>query len=382
MPQSENQKGHLLLYSPGLGYVNRGGEAFTRKLYKILTREQEIQVTLFQGAGDPIEGARQVWAPRRDAKLYESPLFKQLKSKSYWIENLFFSAPLALHCYSQPCDIIHFNESIPANVLYHLRCRFGGKFRLLLCNGAPLLPSHYKRYDYVQMLTPTSYQEAVESGYPEEKLFLLSHGMNCQIYDRQLDQQTIALERQNWNLPTDRSLILSVGAVNVSHKRMDWLVREFSSFDPAQFFLWIVGQPESEAQIVKELAASLLKPGSYRFDVVPHARMPEVYSIADYFTLCSLQEGFGIVYIEAMAAGLPILAHRNLNTAWILGAENQGLLDLSQPGQLKKQILYFEAHPAARMHQASWNQASVRARFDWTVLYSSYLEMYRQILAR
>ena len=44
-------QGNVLLYSPGLGYINRGGETFTRKLHKVLTQKQDLQVTLFQGAG-------------------------------------------------------------------------------------------------------------------------------------------------------------------------------------------------------------------------------------------------------------------------------------------------------------------------------------------
>ncbi len=375
-------QGNVLLYSPGLGYINRGGETFTRKLHKVLTQKQDLQVTLFQGAGKLIEGATKVWAPRRNARFYDCRLFSGFKPKSYWIESLIFSLPLALHCYSQPCDIIHFNESVPANVLYHLRRRFGGRFRLLLCNGAPLLPMHYKRYDYVQTLTPTYYQEALESGYPKENLFLVTHGLDCQLFAKQLDSQTIALKRQAWNLPTDRSLILSVGAVNTGHKRMDWLVTEFSKLDPKKFFLWIVGQPEAETQTVKDLAAAMLKPGSYTFDVVPYARMPEVYAIADYFAMCSLKEGFGLVYIEAMAAGLPTIAHRTLNTEWILGMDNRGLINMGRPDTLRDQVLYFEAHPQERRQQASWNQVHAREKFDWSSLYDQYLWMYQQMLAK
>ena len=371
---------NVALFSPGLGYINRGIETFTRELYEVLTQKGDLQVSLFCGTGEPIPGAISVWAPHRNAEFYDLPLLTGLKPRSYWIENVIFSIPLALHCYTKPCDIVHFNEGIPANVLYHLRNRLRGSFKLLFCNGGPLSPQQYMRYDYVQVQTPAQWDEGIAAGYPESNLFLVPPGIHLQPFAAPLTLEQWQEKRQQWQLPIDRSLILSVGAVNNSHKRMEWLIQEFSHLDPARFFLWIVGQPDSETPEIKDLATSLLKPSSYKFDVVPYPQMPDVYRIADYFVLCSLHEGVPRVYLEAMGAKLPVIIHPTAMTEWVLGADNLGLANMTQPGTLKEKLLYLEAHPEACKQQASSNQHSAIERFDWLSLYSQYLEMYQRIL--
>lgn len=370
---------NVLLYSSGLGYIQRGLETFTQELYESLQHQSDIRATLFQGQGNLVDGAIPIWSLKRNSPIYDLEIFKPLKPKSYRIENLIFSLPIALHCYSKPCNIIHFSEGLPANILYHLRKRVGGSFKLLFSNGGPASPEHYKRYDYVQVLTPAQKQEAIQSGYPEDRLFLVPYGLNCQKFSQKWSQEQIATERRRRGLPLDRQVILSVGAINSTHKRMDWLIKEFATLDFERFFLWIVGQEEQETQKIADLAKILLKPNSYRFETVSYFEMPDIYCCADYFVLCSLAEGFGRVYIEAMASTLPVIAHKNVNTEWILGSENPGLVNMTNFGELSNQIKAFEYDKVKKVNQSKYNQSLSNSRFDWRVITSQYIDMYQSL---
>ncbi len=107
--------------------------------------------------------------------------------------------------------------------------------------------------------------------------------------------------------------------------------------------------------------------------------MPGVYAIADYFVLCSLREGFGRVYLEAMVSGLIAIANRNINTEWIMGLDNSGLIDMTKPNRLKEAILQLHNSPLISRARAKLNKDSAIQRFSWQVLRHEYIKMYEQI---
>ncbi|PEN12622.1 hypothetical protein CRI94_13990 [Longibacter salinarum] len=370
----------LILYSPGLGYINRGLETFTRELYEAVHEAPELAVTLFQGQGDDIvDGSRVVRAPRRNASVYNLLPYEVPLGRRYLIENLAFSLPLIKAAYQQERPIIHFSESVPARLLYKLRQQFGGDFTLLFSNGGPVAPEHYMRFDYVQVLTPMQRRQALEAGYPKERLFLVPYGLDTSIFDAERVAPSPEL-REQFDLPKDRTILLSVGAINTHHKRMDWLVEEVARLDESEYFLWMVGQKEGpETRVVEQLAEEKLCADGFRFDTFSYDRMPAVYRAADLFVLSSLHEGFGRVYIEAMASQRPVLAHPTGNTNWILGEDNPGLVEMDQPSALADRIKVFANDPSLQRDTSQVNQQRARQMFDWQVLKEDYMSMYRSI---
>jgi hypothetical protein len=82
------------------------------------------------------------------------------------------------------------------------------------------------------------------------------------------------------------------------------------------------GRPELEAH-----ARRLALDGAVRFlGWVDPDRLADLYGAAGIFALPSRQEGFGFVYVEAMAAGLPIVAARARATPEVVRDDVEGLL--------------------------------------------------------
>lgn len=83
-------------------------------------------------------------------------------------------------------------------------------------------------------------------------------------------------------------------------------------------FLIIAGDGPLRQEL-KTLANELL-PARHEFlGSVPMPDMPNLYRRADAFLHTSQDEPFGIVYLEAAACGLPVVADDNPTVRWILG---------------------------------------------------------------
>ncbi|MGH9615484.1 MAG: glycosyltransferase family 4 protein [Acidobacteriaceae bacterium] len=95
-------------------------------------------------------------------------------------------------------------------------------------------------------------------------------------------------------------------------KRLDVLLRAAAQLRQAipQLEIRIVGNGPERKKLERICIESNLTPIVHWLGDISIAKLAEEYNRADVFCLPSVQEGFGIVFLEAMAAGKPIVASR------------------------------------------------------------------------
>jgi glycosyltransferase involved in cell wall biosynthesis len=104
--------------------------------------------------------------------------------------------------------------------------------------------------------------------------------------------------------------LLAVGAI-VPRKGYDVLIAALAMLKDSPWHLTIAGDRTRDAQTAAKLDGDILRFGLGEwisvFGAVSDERLAELYLQADLFTLASRYEGYGMVFSEAVAHGLPIV---------------------------------------------------------------------------
>ena len=132
--------------------------------------------------------------------------------------------------------------------------------------------------------------------------------------------------------------------------------------------------------IVNELG---LKDSTIFVGRIGHDVLPLYYTAADVCVIPSHYEPFGLVAIEAMACGVPVVASNVGGLKFTIIPEETGLLvepkDVEAFAEGIQRILFDDLWVRKMRKQAS---ANVNQRFSWTGVAIQLSELYRHVLAR
>lgn len=357
----------------GLGAIRRGYESFMRACFGAVRGDPALDVRLFKGAGPTAEGERALRRLSRDG-LAARAIGAVVRRGPYVVEQATFAASLIGHVVRERPDLVYFCDPAIGKVLSQWRRMRGGRFRLVFHNSGPIEPP-FPWFDHIQQVSPTAHDDAIAAGEPATRHTLLPCGLDVGPVPEAATAAERILRRRALRLPEDRPIILSVGALNRSHKRMDYLIREVAALPGPRPHLVILGQEEDDTPAVRATAKLLLGEADVTIRTVESQFVPEYYRAADVFALASLREGFGLGYAEALSHGLPCIAHDFSVARYVLGDEGI-YADLREAGALTAALQYALAQD--RSHElVQRRHAIVARRFGWEALAPRYTRMFR-----
>ncbi len=369
-------KPRVAMVCSGLGQVRRGNETWAHTVAEAL-HAAGWPVTLFGG------GPLTTTCPYVQISNWPRESFLARFGVSwhnrYLLEQLSFAAAVKRHLARDPHPLIHVADPALGQRLQRSAKELNA--RLVYKDGLLLGPAWCRQFDIVQVLAPAYLEAARAAKVDVSKWFIVPHLVDTQRFQPPADRAVIRRQLFGDKIPANACVVLAVGDLSPnSNKRLDWIVRETASLpEAARPHVVIIGQASpADAHAFQELAAGLLRERAIVLTNVKPTDMPTYYQAADIFAHAAQREPFGIVFLEAMASGLPVLAHNYEVTQWIVG-EGGLSFDMGASGELAKRLQTWEQQPSERQHFAEKARARAVNRFSPAQIVPLYEQMYRQI---
>src|SRR5436305_1548593 len=121
-----------------------------------------------------------------------------------------------------------------------MRRAVGGNYKLLFSNGGPFW-GPVPKWDHIQQTTPVMFQH-FRKMISDDRQSLVPYGRQIPETLELLAASDRDALRRSLGLPTDRPVVLSVGALNKHHKRIDYLISEVAMLDKPRPYLLMLGQ--------------------------------------------------------------------------------------------------------------------------------------------
>ena len=220
-----------------------------------------------------------------------------------------------------------------------------------------LLTTELENLQFAQkIITPSNHvAEVLMDKYSvnKEKLIVAKPGLDIQPVEQ---------------TPVSPALILSVG-IQTHRKGHDTLIRALSLITDLEWQAVIVGleRDPKYAQKLQKLRADLeLESRVEILGEVPQSKLSELYSKASVFALATRNEGYGMVFDEAMSFGLPIVSC-NVGAVTETVGDKAGLfVQEDSAEQFATALRTVLTNPSDRAQMAAAAKTRVESKSSWS----------------
>jgi len=204
-------------------------------------------------------------------------------------------------------------------------------------------------------------------------------GVDCETFGRARPQPDLRREMLGGAAaPVGATLLLYAGRL-APEKNLPLLPDTMARLDPNQYRLAIAG----DGILREHLQAEFARRGLHNVVSLGHigdrARLADAYASADIFLHPNPREPFGIAPLEAMAAGLALVAP---NSGGVISYADDSNAWLAEAGgeAFAAAVRSIREDPARAAHRRAAARQTA-ARYGWPVVTKRFLDLYREVHA-
>lgn len=192
------------------------------------------------------------------------------------------------------------------------------------------------------------------------------------------DRSERQIIREKYGVSENTCLLIGLGRLG-KEKNYEEILRFLSKYNSDSVRLLLVGDGPDRGRLEKIAEELQLKDRAIFVGMIPHSAVGAYYNAADVFVCASSSETQGLTYLEAEAAGLPVLCRRDDCLAGVINnGENGWQYDTYEEfadylTQIQNMELRTKMGTAAKEHmQANYSAAAFAAKV---------MKLYEKVLA-
>ncbi|BEI32946.1 hypothetical protein PHIN5_03140 [Polynucleobacter sp. HIN5] len=226
----------------------------------------------------------------------------------------------------------------------------------------------YLESDHIFVASSFSKDTFIKKGFSSKKISVIPYGVDLSEFypaTKEIDK---------------KFRVIYLGALSI-RKGIHYLVEAFKSANIKNSELILIGKKciETDKLISNKNFDKRIK----LTGILSRNQILKLLSMSSVFVLPSIEDGYGLVLLEAMACGLPVIA--TVNTGGpdcIVDGVNGFNVPIRSSISIKEKLIYLYENPEERKWMAENALASVSKANGWNEYGEKVLDVYRRILVK
>jgi glycosyltransferase involved in cell wall biosynthesis len=292
-------------------------------------------------------------------------------------------------------DLIHLNYFRDTSIIGYLCKKTLGKPLITHLVGNdifdPVIPVPDNNWHYYSLILNNSTAVVAASAFVKKIIHLhtgvkdckiIPYGLDTQVMKplKQLDQKQL---REHLGIGDDDKIVISVQRLD-PRKKVEVLLRAARIVvDTLPNTKYIIVGDGPERTKLERIKKQLGVDENVIFTrEISYEDLIKYLSMADVFSMHTMHEGFGIVFIEAMSMGLPIVTtYANGNEGIIENGKNGFMVEPNDPFELADKTIFLLKDDEIRKNMSQYNRDKAKKEYDLTVIADQWTQLYEESLS-
>ena len=228
----------------------------------------------------------------------------------------------------------------------------------------------YELADFIMVPTEYARKTFLNKGFSEKKIIKNPYGVNLKefYYDKKLREKKTKFR------------IIYTGSISV-RKGVIYLLDAFEELSLENSELILIGNVDEDLN--KKLIKFKKNKKIIFKKSIKQNELKNFYNVSDVFVLNSIEDGFGMVILQAMACGLPVITTRNTGGSEIIDNDKDGyVIPIRSKKILKEKITFLYNNPSKCLKMGTIAKDKVTSKYSWDAYGKRQIDMYLSLIKK